>query len=178
VSVCLPGLRNQPRHRARGYCSGVLRLIGLFGVFVGVLVGCGDHPGPQRDPVADRTAIEAALRQWPYDFNDHNTPAVCGLFARDVVLAYPGGPDRGYQAFCDRMQALFNDPDKKYSYAEPQIREVSVDGDLATVALMWTLTVKDTSGKVLDTMTEDGLDVFQRQPDGSWKIHISHAFTV
>jgi hypothetical protein len=43
--------------------------------------------------------------------------------------------------------------------------------------LMWTLTVRDTSGKVLDTVEENGIDVFRRQADGSWKIHISHAFS-
>jgi ketosteroid isomerase-like protein len=54
---------------------------------------------------------------------------------------------------------------------------VLVDGDLATVQLFWTLTVTDPEGKVLDTGVEDGLDVFRRQPDGRWKIHVSHAFT-
>ncbi len=28
-----------------------------------------------------------------------------------------------------------------------------------------------------ETIHEDGVDVFRRQPDGRWKIHISHAFT-
>ena len=75
------------------------------------------------------------------------------------------------------MQTLFDDPDKRYTYAQPDIREVLVDGDLATVQLFWTLTVTDPAGKVLDTGVEDGLDVFRRQPDGTWKIHVSHAFT-
>jgi ketosteroid isomerase-like protein len=69
------------------------------------------------------------------------------------------------------------DPAKRYSYAQPDIREILVDGDLATVKLFWTLTVTDPTGKVLDTGVEDGLDVFVRQPDGRWKIHVSHAFT-
>ena len=46
-----------------------------------------------------------------------------------------------------------------------------------TVQLFWTLTVTDPEGKVLDTGVEDGLDVFRRQPDDTWKIHVSHAFT-
>jgi uncharacterized protein (TIGR02246 family) len=155
----------------------VLRLIACSAVVVAVLTGCGNSEGPQRDPAADTAAITSALRQWPHDFNDRNAPAVCALFADDVVLAYPGGPDRGRDAFCTRMRTLFSDPAKRYSYAEPDIHEVLVDGDLATVRLMWTLTIKDASGKVLDTMEEDGVDVFRRQPDGSWKIHISHAFS-
>jgi ketosteroid isomerase-like protein len=76
-----------------------------------------------------------------------------------------------------RMLRLFDDPAKRYRYAQPDIREVLVDGDLATVKLFWTLTVTDAAGKVRDTGVEDGLDVFLRQPDGRWKIHVSHAFT-
>jgi ketosteroid isomerase-like protein len=161
-----------------GYCLGVLvRTLSLCIGTVGLLTGCANSTAPQYDPAADRAAIETALRQWPDDFNDRKLPAVCGLFADDVVLAYPDGGDRDRGQFCDRMKTLFDDPAKSFSYAEPDIKEVLVAGDLATVKLFWTLTVADKSGKVLDTMVEDGLDVFQRQADGSWKIHISHAFT-
>ena len=124
-----------------------------------------------------RAAIEAALEQWPNDFNAENLAGVCGLFADDVVLVYPGAPDRNRKEFCDQMQTLFDDPAKRFSYAAPDIGEVLVDGDLATVRLIWTLTVRDTSGKVLETVEENGLDVFRRQADGSWRIHVSHAFT-
>ena len=48
----------------------------------------------------------------------------------------------------------------------------------------WPLTVTDASGSVLENVRESysrmsresGVDVFRRQPDGSWKIHVSHAF--
>jgi uncharacterized protein (TIGR02246 family) len=152
----------------------MLRLIACL-VGVAALAGCGEAATP--DPEKDKTAIEAALRQWPTDFNAENVDGVCGLFADDVVLAYPGGEDSNSGEFCERMQVLFNDPAKRYSYAQPDIREVVVDGDLATVKLFWTLTVTGPTGKVLDTGVEDGLDVFVRQPDGTWKIHVSHAFT-
>jgi ketosteroid isomerase-like protein len=74
-------------------------------------------------------------------------------------------------------------PARDFSRAEIAASSVSswsrllVDGDLATVKLFWTLTTSDKAGKVLDTGVEDGLDVFRCQADGSWKIHISHAFT-
>ncbi|MDT5192139.1 MAG: hypothetical protein QOG79_383 [Mycobacterium sp.] len=153
----------------------MLRLIACL-VGAAALAGCsGEAATP--DPEKDKTAIEAALRQWPTDFNAENVAGVCGLFADDVVLAYPGGEDRNSGELCERMQTLFNDPDKRYSYAQPDIREVLVDGDLATVKLFWNLTVTDPVGKVLDTGVEDGLDVFVRQSDGTWKILVSHAFT-
>ena len=146
----------------------MLRLIAICLTAISVLAGCG---------ASDRADIEAALLQWPRDFNARNLDAVCGLFADDVVLAYPGAPDRNRDAFCDQMRVQFRDPSKTFSYNEPDIKEIIVEGDLATVRLFWTLTVRDTSGKVLETIHEDGVDVFRRQPDGSWKIHISHAFT-
>ena len=143
----------------------------------GVLAGCAQEPDRQGDPAEDRAAIEAALQQWPDDFNAENLDGVCGLFADDVVLIYPGSPDRNHRQFCDQMRTQFEDPAKHFSYDAPDIREVLVDGDLATVRLIWTLTIRDTSGKVLDTVEENGVDVFRRQADGSWKIHISHAFS-
>jgi uncharacterized protein (TIGR02246 family) len=148
----------------------------MSAVAVVALGGCGNDERAS-EPERDKAAIESALRQWPSDFNAKNVTGVCGLFADDVVLSYPGGEDRGRGEFCQRMTTLFDDPVKRYAYAQPDIREVRVDGDLATVKLFWTLTVTDAAGKVLDTGIEDGLDVFTRQPDGSWKIHISHAFT-
>lgn len=139
-----------------------------------LMAGCAQE---EHDPAEDQAAIEAALRQWPEDFNAENLPGVCGLFADDVVLIYPGSPDRNHQQFCDQMRTLFDDPVQQFSYDAPEIQEVVVDGDLATVRLIWTLTIRDTSGKVLETVDENGVDVFRRQPDGSWKIHISHAFS-
>jgi uncharacterized protein (TIGR02246 family) len=144
-----------------------------------LLTSCGNDAAAQHDPTADKTAIEAVLQGFPRDFNAKNFTPLCAVFEEDAVLHYPeGGPDQGRDVFCARMRKLLSDPDKQYSYAEPEIREVIVEGDLATVALYWTLTVKDRGGKVLDTIMEDGLDVFRRQADGTWKLHISHAFAM
>jgi hypothetical protein len=104
---------------------------------IACLVGAAALPGrgveaATPDPEKDKTAIEAALRQWPTEFNAENVDGVCAVFAADVVLTYPGGGDRNSGELCARMQTLFNEPDKRYSYA---------------------------------------------QPDATWKIHVSHAFT-
>ena len=111
----------------------MLRLITCSFVAI-VVAGCGHGAGPPRDAAADRSAIVAALQQWPRDFNAKDL-AVCALFEDDVVVAYPGGPDNGRPAFCRKMQRLFSDPEKRYSYAEPEIREVLVDGDRVHLTL-------------------------------------------
>ena len=43
-------------------------------------------------------------------------------------------------------------------------------GDLAIVRLVWTLNVSSPDTPKAVQSTEPGLDVFRRQPDGSWKI--------
>ena len=89
----------------------MLRLIACL-VGAATLTGCA-AAAASPDPEQDKSAIEAALRQWPTDFNDENLDGVCGLFAGDAVLAYPGGEDHGSGEFCARMQTLFNDPEKE-----------------------------------------------------------------
>ncbi len=125
---------------------------------------------------ADRAEVERALQRWPEDFNAKNQASACGLFAPDVVLSYPGGPDRGFEAMCAQFGTLFASTDKTLRYAAPQIEEIIVEGDVAIVRLIWTLTVTDSQGKTLEVVREKGVDVFARQPDRGWKIRISHAF--
>ena len=49
------------------------------------------------------------------------------------------------------------------------IKEVIVSGDLAVVRLTWISTVTAADG-ASETDDEQGLDVFAKQADGSWKI--------
>jgi ketosteroid isomerase-like protein len=46
---------------------------------------------------------------------------------------------------------------------------VLVFGDVAVVRLVWTLTVKQEGGGETQSV-EPGMDIFQKQPDGSGKI--------
>ncbi len=146
---------------------------GVAGVVVlaGVVGACATAPD-------DSDAVRAALVAFSRDFNGHDLTATCGLFADDTVVSYPGRPSKGHTEVCEGFRAVFANPAKSFRYDEPAIREILVDGDLATVALIWTLTVRDSSGRVLETTREDGVDVLRRQPDGQWRIHISHAFPV
>jgi steroid delta-isomerase len=43
-----------------------------------------------------------------------------------------------------------------------------VFGDVALVRLVWTLTINNSDGEIKSV--EPGLDFFQRQADGTWKI--------
>jgi ketosteroid isomerase-like protein len=113
--------------------------------------------------------IRAALTQWTSDFNARNSRAICDLFAPDLRYEYQGFPERGYQDVCGLLQRSLNDPKKRYSYS-PAIKEIIVAGDLAVARLTWTLTVRTEGDPGEVTVEEPGIDIFRKQPDGSWKI--------
>jgi ketosteroid isomerase-like protein len=62
------------------------------------------------------------------------------------------------------------------SYRRPAIESIAVDGDLAAVRLIWTVTITAADGTVLENAREKGLDVLRRRADGRWRISLSYAF--
>jgi len=121
--------------------------------------------------------IRAALDNWTEAFNSRDADRVCDLFARDLVAAYQGQPERNYDAICALLSSSLRDREKSYHYSL-DLKEILVSGDLAAVRLVWTLTVARQEGGVIETIEEPGLDIFRRQPDGSWKIARYLAFPV
>ncbi len=114
-------------------------------------------------------AITSALTGWTETFNARRHADVCALFAPDLVATYRGQPDRNFEELCTLLQSSLQNPTRSYHYAL-ELQEILPSGDLAAVRLVWTLTVRGANGEVLETVREPGLDIFKRQPDGSWKI--------
>ncbi len=133
-------------------------------------------PAENLQDMQSKQQIIGLLMQWPKDFNAKNTKAVCGLFAEDVIASYPGIEDRNFQDMCRQFSLALKDPEKKYHYATPEIEQIFIEGDLAVVRLIWTLTV--TSSLEVKTIKEKGLDVLRRQKDGKWKIAVSYAHPI
>lgn len=112
--------------------------------------------------------IRAALAQWTEDFNAGRADKVCDLFAKDARADVAGAPERDYAAICDLLTRSLDDTARHYHYAM-DIEEILVFGDVAVVRLIWTLTIKQPDGGTTKSI-ESGMDIFHKQPDGSWKI--------
>ena len=112
--------------------------------------------------------IRNALQQWRNDFNARRSTHICDLFAPNLRYDFRGLPEQTYPLLCDRLRRALADRSKTFHYAL-RIKEVIVSGDLAVVRLTWVSTVTTPAGQSV-TNDEPGLDVFQRQRDGSWKI--------
>lgn len=125
---------------------------------------------------ASETEIRARLNQWPQDLRKKNLSGACGLFASDLIASYPGSKDRNFSDMCQQLSTIIQNKEKIFDYSDPVIEEIIVDKDMAIVRLIWTLTIYDQKTKTQEIIREKGLDVFQRQPDGLWKIRISFAY--
>jgi len=137
----------------------------LFAAMLGLIAFLTPLPGVAGSETGAK--IRQALQDWTQDFNVGNAARICDLFAPDLRYDYRGFPERGYAEICSTLQRSLKDRSKRYSYAL-DIKEILVAGDLAIVRLVWTLTITENGSK---TQTrEPGMDLFQRQPDGTWKI--------
>ena len=114
-------------------------------------------------------AIRDALASWTRQFNAGDADAVCGLFAPDLRYDYRGFPERGFDEICGLLRRSLNDRTRKYSYSL-LIKEVIVAGDLAVVRLVWRLETVPVGAAAARVSEEPGIDIFRKQPDGSWKI--------
>jgi ketosteroid isomerase-like protein len=119
-------------------------------------------------PEAPQNEIRSALEKWRSAFNDRDERQVCDLFAPDLIANYQGQPELNYASLCQLLLNSLDDSDRIFRYSF-DINDIQVYGEIAVVRLVWTLeTEKNDAAK--ETIREPAVDIFRRQPDGSWKI--------
>jgi len=127
------------------------------------------------DSAADEAAIRQRLERWTAAFNAKDNAGACDLFAPDLVYSIQDVVNGRYETMCGNLAKILGRSDIWLHYAVPAIHEIIISGDVGVVRLTWTLTVRRNG--VSDTTTEEGMDVFRRQPDGRWSIARYIAFT-
>jgi steroid delta-isomerase len=144
---------------------------GRAAALVALLLTTAIAPANAQSDTPDQAAIRAALNRWTDAFNAGNADGTCALFAPDLQADVRGLPrKRDYAEQCAMLRRSLADRTRSYAYDKPAIHEIVVDRDMAIVRLTWTLRVKRKGTKQAAVNIEPGLDVFKRQPDGSWKI--------
>jgi len=133
------------------------------------------HLPAHADAEADKAAIMDRFDRWTAAFNAGDAAGVCDLFAPDLIYSLPEVVNGTQKTMCDNLAKITSRSDIKLQYKRPDVHEIIVSGDIAVVRLTWTLTV-EAKGET-ETTTEEGIDIFRRQPDGRWSIARFIAFT-
>ena len=164
--------------------AGLTLGLGIFAVFGAILYRIAtmdDRPAPvatataTEDNAAAEAAVRSALAAWNAAFNAGDAKGACALFAPDLRYDYAGLPERNYDAMCAQLERVLADRSKTFAYAL-DLKEVIVSGDIAVARLVWTLTIRPADGSPAITSTETGMDMFRKQPDGTWRISRFIAF--
>jgi steroid delta-isomerase len=113
--------------------------------------------------------IRAALTQWTSDFNAGHADKVCDLFAPSLRADVRGAAERDFDAQCKLLRKALADPERASSDAF-EVKEILVEGDMAAVRLTWTTTTRNKASGQVSTSVDQGLDVFGRGSDGTWRI--------
>jgi uncharacterized protein (TIGR02246 family) len=143
----------------------------IFGVAFSIL---GMSSG-LANPASDKDAIIQRFDQWAMAFNARDAAGACDLFAPDLLYSIPEVLEGTHQTMCANFAKLFANNKLRLHYDRPDIHEILLQGDMAVVRLTWTFTAEANGAR--DTTTEEGIDVFRRQPDGRWSIARFMAFT-
>jgi steroid delta-isomerase len=160
------------RRVQRRFCKGsrerLGRLIAGSIIVAAALTAPFDQTGGAEPTESAENAIRSAIENWRSAFNARDEDRVCALFAPDLVANYQGEPERDFTSLCEMLRTALRDPDTTYRYSV-EINEIMVYGEAAVVRLVWALEI-DKAGSPTDTIEEPAVDIFHRQPDGSWKI--------
>jgi uncharacterized protein (TIGR02246 family) len=156
-------------HRSRTYA-----LSGLAVLAIGFLAW--SVPALAMDAADGAAAIRAELVDWTQAYNARQADKVCGIFSEDLRYKFGQVQDRGYSDVCTALRRLLGDKTHRSHYTL-DLREVLVYGDIAVVRLIWTLDSSQPGSSATVRTLEPGMDIFQRQSDGRWKIIRYLAYT-
>jgi ketosteroid isomerase-like protein len=129
-------------------------------LLIGLLTACAQTQ--RTNPRDDEAAIRARLAQWVQQYNAGDYAGAASIWAPGLV-GVPGGgsPDVTYDREQANARLASGAPSEKY---ELQIDEVIVVSDLAVVRDTWRAVGPGTKA------TFRSQEVWERQPDGQWKI--------
>lgn len=116
---------------------------------------------------ADKLMFEKIFSSWSNAFNHKDLAATCGLFAKNISANYQGAPVKNYDVLCGGFKFVFSKPQEyQYSY---KINQVYRSDKLAAVRITWYLRISQ-HGKVISSGQDEGLDIFEQNSHGDWKI--------
>jgi uncharacterized protein (TIGR02246 family) len=139
-------------------------------IVVALVAACQAEEGDDAADTRARAEIDSLGRQWEEAANRGEVERIMEIYAPDAVILPPGGPViEGSETIRELFRQEFERFDTKLAFTT---QEIEVEGDMAfrRGRYVWRGTPR-LSGQTVET-TNKFLEVWRRQPDGSWKISV------
>jgi len=142
----------------------VRRILALFAVLVPALAAC--RPGPARLTDVDRNAIRDVVANFDKAVLAGDWPAVVAVYAEDGILLPPNMPAVQGRAAIQNFFSAF----PKLTAFKQSVIEIEGQGDLAYPQGTYEMTMMPPGAKAPLKDTGKVIAVWQKQPDGSWRV--------
>ena len=140
-----------------------------WGIVLALVAACEGGGGEGAEERA-RAEIDSLGRAWEEAANRAEVDRLMAIYAPDAVILPPGGPViEGSETIRELFRQEFERFDTKLAFTT---QAIEVDGDMAfrRGRYVWRGTPR-LSGQTVET-TNKFLEVWRRQPDGSWRIEV------
>ncbi|MCU1307768.1 MAG: hypothetical protein JWN45_2463 [Acidobacteriaceae bacterium] len=151
-------------------------------ILAALLSGCA-QPAPSEskssapakvDLAEAEAAVRAADAQWLAAAKSRDTEKTVAFWADDASIMMPGAPPvTGKKAIKDYVAGAFASPEFSISWTTDKV-VVSDSGDMAYSTGEDQITFKGPGNKVV-TQKNNGVAIWKKQADGSWKVAIDIA---
>jgi uncharacterized protein (TIGR02246 family) len=141
------------------------------------IAGCAQQePAAPAEPPDTRAQDEMAVRdtakQWAAAAQAKDADKFASFYTDDAVLMLHGAPlQSGKTAIHETITGMVKDPAFNLSFETTKV-EVAKSGDFAYELGTYTITTTDQKTKKPVTEKGNGVVVWKKQADGSWKAHV------
>lgn len=116
----------------------------------------------------DNRLFYKIFNEWTAAFNKKDLKKSCELFSHKMIADYARLPQKNYTSICDGFKKTFAESQRHYQYSF-KIRHIYRSNDLAAVRITWFLLIYE-KGKLISSSQDEGMDIFQKNPEGKWQI--------
>ncbi len=159
---------NSPKHLMKSHMGWVMLLCLAVGGTACAPPTEQAAPGPVVNTAADMAAINSVHDEHTAALNAGDAASYVALLTEDAVLLPPNQPAvLGRDAIRDYRQTMFEQNTLDVTRSS---EKAVVTGDWAYVSHNYRGTLTPTAGGEPSEISGKGITIFQRQPNGSWKI--------
>lgn len=123
------------------------------------------------------SSITNILNEWIDAFNKKDLQKSLAIYSEDFIGYYPDQPDQSFKTIKEQYQHLLTNKNLSIALAI-KIDEIQMSGNLTFVRMILSATVKPAFATEANVAHDKGIQVWQKNQDGEWKLIRASTFPV
>lgn len=115
------------------------------------------------------SSITNILNEWIDAFNKRDLQKSLSIYSEDFIGYYPDQPDQTFKSVKEQYQHLLVNKNLSIKLAI-KIDEIQLSGNQAFVRMVLSATVKPVFATEATTAHDKGIQIWQKNQDGEWKL--------